>query len=148
MVFAVSATATEAEQPKTLTFREVYHPPAGTSSNGRIVPIKHDNKADFGAEIYGIDLNNFTAADFELISDALHRHKLLVFKEQPEMLTPKQQYRLTSWFVRSWKAFRSLGHANNLIIQFRSRRENRRICPWCRPYTTLREWCHHLWSTK
>jgi hypothetical protein len=62
------------------------------------VPIKHDNKVDFGAEVYGIDLNNFTSADFALISDALHRHKLLVFKEQPQMLTPQQQYRLTSWY--------------------------------------------------
>lgn len=97
MVFAVSTTATEAEPPKTLTFREVYHPPSASSSNGRVVPIKHDNNVNFGAEIYGIDLNSFTAADFALISDALHRHKLLVFKEQPKMLTPKQQYRLTSW---------------------------------------------------
>ncbi|KAL4790928.1 hypothetical protein BDV19DRAFT_401736 [Aspergillus venezuelensis] len=90
MVFA-SATETLVEEPKILTVREV------------IVPIQHpeESKADFGAELYGIDLNNFTSADFALISDALHRHKLLVFKEQPEMLTPQQQYRLTSWYDTS-----------------------------------------------
>jgi hypothetical protein len=98
MVFAVSTTATEDEGPKILTVREVYQPPSANSSNGRVVPIKHENQVDFGAEIYGIDLNNFTSADFDLISDALHRHKLLVFKEQPQMLTPQQQYRLTSWY--------------------------------------------------
>lgn len=80
--------------------REVYIPPKTESSNGRVVPIRHPagSKVDFGAEVYGIDLNAFTSADFELISDALHKHKLLVFKEQPEMLTPKQQYRLTAWY--------------------------------------------------
>ncbi|KAF2160197.1 hypothetical protein M409DRAFT_70561 [Zasmidium cellare ATCC 36951] len=65
-----------------------------------MVPIKHpaSSKVDFGAEVYDIDLNSFTDADFDLISDALHRHKLLVFKEQPAMLEPQQQYRLTSRF--------------------------------------------------
>ncbi|KAL3475102.1 putative dioxygenase [Aspergillus californicus] len=98
MVFAV--TTTEVEAPKVLTVREVYSPPEASTSSGRIVPIQHapGSKADFGAEVYGIDLNNFTSADFEFISDALHRHKLLVFKEQPEMLTPQQQYRLTACF--------------------------------------------------
>lgn len=99
MVFAVSTTATEVDAPKVLTVREAYQPPSATTSNGRIVPIKHENNADFGAEIYGVDLNNFTSADFALISDALHHHKLLVFKEQPQMLTPQQQYRLTAWYL-------------------------------------------------
>ncbi|EFX04661.1 alpha-ketoglutarate dependent xanthine dioxygenase [Grosmannia clavigera kw1407] len=69
-------------------------------SPGRVVPMEHgsDSKADFGALVYGIDLNNFTDADFALISDALHRHKLLVFKGQPQMLEPQQQYKLTSSF--------------------------------------------------
>lgn len=69
-----------------------------TSTLGKIVPIEHGKGSgvDFGAEVYGIDLNKLTDADFDFISDALHRHKLLVFKEQPEMLTPQQQYLLTS----------------------------------------------------
>jgi len=72
--------------------------PHAENTAGRVVPIKHseDSKADFGAEIYGIDLNNFSDADFEFISDALHKWKLLVFKEQPEMLKPQQQYLLTA----------------------------------------------------
>lgn len=67
-------------------------------SNGRVVPMDHGpgSHVDFGATVYGIDLNDFSDADFALISDALHRHKLLVFKEQPAMLKPQQQYRLTS----------------------------------------------------
>lgn len=55
-----------------------------------------DSKIDFCAEIYGIDPNGFSDADFDLISDALHKHKLLVFKQQPQMLTPQQQFCLTS----------------------------------------------------
>ena len=72
--------------------------PHAERTTGRLVPIQHeaDKKVNFGAEIYGIDLNNFTDADFDFICDALHSHKLLVFKEQPEMLTPQQQYKLTA----------------------------------------------------
>jgi hypothetical protein len=114
MVFAVSTTATEGEALKTLTVREVYRPPSASRSNGRVVPIKHETQVDFGAEVYGIDLNNFTSADFDLISDALHRHKLLVFKEQPEMLTPQQQYRLTSWYVLN--AYYIFPPADNLLF--------------------------------
>lgn len=104
MVFAVSTTTTlEEKSPQGLTVREVYTPPEAATSNGRVVPIQHgaESDVDFGAEVYGVDLNHFTSADFALISDALHRHKLLVFKEQPEMLTPQQQYRLTSWYFYS-----------------------------------------------
>jgi hypothetical protein len=74
--------------------------PHATTSAGKIEAIQHakDSKVDFGALVYGIDLNNFTDADFEFISDALHKHKLLVFKNQPEMLKPQQQYLLTSNF--------------------------------------------------
>ncbi|KAK1979864.1 TfdA family taurine catabolism dioxygenase TauD [Colletotrichum cereale] len=74
--------------------------PHAEKTTGRVAPIQHpkSSSVDFGAEVYGIDLNSFTDADFELISDALHTHKLLVFKEQPQMLTPRQQYKLTSSF--------------------------------------------------
>lgn len=72
--------------------------PHAESSAGRLAPIAHgpDSHVDFGAEVFGIDLNNFTDADFDFIHDALHRYKLLVFKEQPAMLSPQQQYKLTS----------------------------------------------------
>lgn len=72
--------------------------PHADKTTGRVVPIKHAecSQVDFGAEIYGIDLNNFTDADFEFVSGALHKWKLLVFKEQPQMLKPQQQYLLTA----------------------------------------------------
>ena len=72
--------------------------PHADTTTGRIVPIQHaeGSKVNFGAEIYGIDLNSFTDADFTFISETLHKWKMLVFKEQPEMLTPQQQYKLTA----------------------------------------------------
>ncbi len=72
--------------------------PHAEKTAGRVVPINHGpkSKVAFGAEVYGIDLNKFTDADFEFISDALHKHKVLVFKEQPKLLDPRQQYKLTA----------------------------------------------------
>ncbi|KAG4425081.1 hypothetical protein IFR04_001851 [Cadophora malorum] len=67
----------------------------------RVVPIVHTKEKSnvkFAAEVYGVDLNNFSDEDFKIIEDALHLHKLLIFKEQPEMLSPQQQYKLTSMF--------------------------------------------------
>jgi alpha-ketoglutarate-dependent taurine dioxygenase len=96
----ITATVTEEENVRIRITpqKQQYILPHADKSTGRAVSIAHQKTSgvDFGAEIYGIDLNNFTDADFEFISDALHRHKLLVFKEQPQMLTPQQQYRLTS----------------------------------------------------
>jgi hypothetical protein len=97
----ITATTTEEDAARIrLTARATpqFNLPHAKTTAGRVVPIKHPQSSgvDFGAEIYGIDLNDFTDADFEFISDALHKHKLLVFKEQPQMLTPQQQYRLTS----------------------------------------------------
>ncbi|KAJ4333861.1 hypothetical protein N0V95_009327 [Ascochyta clinopodiicola] len=94
-------TSIVTEEPTTLRLtspQEQHVPPHATTTSGRVVPIVHPKLSgvDFGAEIYGIDLNNFSDADFDFISDALHKHKLLVFKEQPQMLTPQQQYALTS----------------------------------------------------
>ncbi|KAE9975067.1 hypothetical protein EG328_003486 [Venturia inaequalis] len=80
--------------------KHAFELPHAETSTGRVVLMKHDEESnvDFGAEIWDIDLNNFTDADFAFIHDALHRHKLLVFKGQPEMLKPTQQYRLTAGF--------------------------------------------------
>ncbi|KAH7321892.1 hypothetical protein BKA65DRAFT_556224 [Rhexocercosporidium sp. MPI-PUGE-AT-0058] len=66
----------------------------------KVTPIDHGLKSsvDFGATVHGIDLNNLTDADFDIIHAALHKHKLLVFKEQPEMLLPTKQYELTRRF--------------------------------------------------
>ena len=61
------------------------------------MPTDHGPKSnvDFGAEVYGIDLNDLADTDFEVIHAALHKNKLLIFKGQPEMLTPRNQYGLT-----------------------------------------------------
>lgn len=98
----ITAVITEEIEDLHLTTQKTaFSLPHAESTNGRLVAIQHspDKKVGFGAEIYGIDLNNFTDADFDFIHDALHRHKLLVFKEQPEMLKPQQQYMLTSRYA-------------------------------------------------
>jgi hypothetical protein len=95
----ITSTVTEETASVRLVLPKQQHSlPHADATFGRVVPILHQGKSgvDFGAEVYGIDLNKFTDADFNLISDALHKHKLLVFKEQPQMLTPQQQYALTS----------------------------------------------------
>jgi hypothetical protein len=117
MVIASATTLEEAPELHLIAEKSEFTLPHAEKSAGRIVPIEHgpDSKVDFGAYVYGIDLNKFTDADFELISDALHKHKLLVFKEQPQMLAPQrtsnpvtakedglltpdiEQYMLTSW---------------------------------------------------
>jgi len=96
----ITAVVTESTQAAPVFQKVKAVLPHASSSSGRVVPIEHKEDSDpgFGAQIYGIDLNNFSDADFEFISDALHKHKLLVFKEQPEMLRPQQQYLLTSQF--------------------------------------------------
>ncbi|KAK7217141.1 hypothetical protein V2G26_005144 [Clonostachys chloroleuca] len=100
MVIASATTLEEAPELHLIAGKSEFTLPHAEKSAGRIVPIEHgpDSKVDFGAYVYGIDLNMFTDADFEFISDALHKHKLLVFKEQPQMLAPQQQYMLTSCF--------------------------------------------------
>lgn len=98
-IMVITAVVTEEEQSLRLTTEKPkLSIPHADSSSGKAVPIKHGpgSNVDFGAEVYGIDLNNFTDADFDFIHDALHRHKLLVFKQQPNMLDPQQQYKLTS----------------------------------------------------
>ncbi|KAH6670289.1 alpha-ketoglutarate dependent xanthine dioxygenase [Plectosphaerella plurivora] len=95
-----SVVTEEATTLRLLPQKTAFTLPHAETSTGHVVPIKHStgSQVDFGAEVYGIDLNNFTDADFDFISDALHKHKMLVFKEQPEMLKPQQQYKLTASF--------------------------------------------------
>jgi xanthine dioxygenase len=98
MVITAVVTEEEAASLRIAPQKLAYQLPHAEKTTGRLIPIQHGkgSKVDFGAEIYGINLNNFTDADFSFISDSLHKHKMLVFKEQPQMLTPQQQYRLTS----------------------------------------------------
>ncbi|KAH8897226.1 TfdA family taurine catabolism dioxygenase TauD [Thozetella sp. PMI_491] len=75
--------------------------PHATDSGLRVVPMLHAKEkigVDFGAEVYGVDLNNFSDEDFKAIQEALYIYKVLVFKEQPRMLHPSQQYKLTKMF--------------------------------------------------
>jgi hypothetical protein len=98
----ITAVVTEEEASLLLAPQKTtFSLPHAEKSNGKIVLIRHEpsKKVKFGAEVYGINLNNFTDADFDFIHDALHRHKLLVFKEQPAMLKPEQQYKLTSRYI-------------------------------------------------
>ncbi|KAF9775609.1 hypothetical protein IL306_006270 [Fusarium sp. DS 682] len=100
VITAVLTQEEEAIHASLIAEKSQFTLPYAEKSNGRVEPIRHkaDSKVDFGAHVYGIDLNNFTDADFDFISECLHKHKLLVFKEQPQMLSPQQQYRLTSSF--------------------------------------------------
>ncbi|KAL2817055.1 hypothetical protein BDW59DRAFT_166090 [Aspergillus cavernicola] len=52
---------------------------------------------DFGAVITNADLENLTDDDFTIISEALHKHLVVVIKNQ-QTLTPKAQYELTKRF--------------------------------------------------
>jgi len=66
----------------------------------QIIPLKYEagKKVDFGAEVFGVDLNNFTDEEFKIIEDGLYKYKVLTFKDQPANLEPSQQYKLTSSF--------------------------------------------------
>ncbi|KKK24950.1 hypothetical protein P175DRAFT_0454779 [Aspergillus ochraceoroseus IBT 24754] len=52
---------------------------------------------DFGAVVTNVDLENLTDDAFDIISDALHKHLVVVVKNQHN-LTPKAQYALTRRF--------------------------------------------------
>ena len=93
MVIVSATTLEDAPHLYHIALKTDFTLPHAEHSTGRIKFIQHgsSSKVDFGAEIYGIDLNNFTDADFDFISDALHKHKLLVFKEQPQMLSPPRK---------------------------------------------------------
>lgn len=93
--------------------------PHSTEPQGiKIVPHvlgKDKSGVKFGATVTGVDLNKFTGKyahhlgctrfqwrtkdvaddEFKIIEEALYTHKILVFKEQPTMLLPSQQYKLT-----------------------------------------------------
>jgi alpha-ketoglutarate-dependent taurine dioxygenase len=80
-------TATVPEEELTVTHikypKQQYILPHADTTTGRVVLILHPqwSRVNFGVEVYGIDLNDVTNADFDYISDALHKHKLLIFKE-------------------------------------------------------------------
>ncbi|KAL4806822.1 taurine catabolism dioxygenase [Aspergillus unguis] len=65
---------------------------------------------DFGAVIANADLENLTDTTFKTISDALHKHLVVVFKNQ-HALTPKAQYELTQRFDPASSTY---GHGKTL----------------------------------
>jgi alpha-ketoglutarate-dependent taurine dioxygenase len=56
-----------------------------------------DSAVDFGVEIYNVDLEALTDADFETIRTALYTSHVVVLKNQAD-LSPKAQYQLTKRF--------------------------------------------------
>ncbi|CAN8102518.1 unnamed protein product [Discula destructiva] len=59
--------------------------------------LPEDSGIKFGAAVNGIDLENLTDAETELIQDALFKNQVLVFKNQSHV-TPKAQFELTRSF--------------------------------------------------
>jgi alpha-ketoglutarate-dependent taurine dioxygenase len=55
------------------------------------------SKVDFGAELRNVDLSNVTEADFDIISNALYNHQVVLIKNQSGV-TPAQQYALNNMF--------------------------------------------------
>ena len=56
----------------------------------KIEPLQHDSKSnvDIGATVHGVDLNDLANTNFEIIHEALYKHKVLIFKGQPSILFP------------------------------------------------------------
>jgi hypothetical protein len=111
-------------------------PHATQKSGVRVVPLVHGKDkhgVDFGAEVYGVDLNSFSGnsdcsvvrgslltssqeEEFKVIEAALYEHKVLIFKEQPGMLHPSQQYKLTKSYVGFSVVIHSSQGVNDLTI--------------------------------
>jgi len=65
---------------------------------------------DFGAELYGADLENVSEIDFEVIRRALYEHQVVIFKNQQD-LSPQAQYELTRLFDPTVQSY---GHGKTL----------------------------------
>lgn len=56
-----------------------------------------DSKVDFGVEIYNVDLENLSDADFQILRNALYNSHVVILKNQAS-LSAKAQYELTKRF--------------------------------------------------
>ncbi|KAK3318561.1 hypothetical protein B0H66DRAFT_243338 [Apodospora peruviana] len=74
------------------------------------LPVPEYSKIDFGASISGVDIENLTDADFDVIRSALFTHQVIVFKNQGHA-SPKAQFELTQRFD---PAATSYGHGKSL----------------------------------
>ncbi|KAE9989056.1 hypothetical protein EG327_003110 [Venturia inaequalis] len=61
------------------------------------IAVPEGSAVNFGASISGLDIENFTDADFEIIKNALYNHQVVVFKNQSHV-SPKAQFELTQRF--------------------------------------------------
>ncbi|TKY85306.1 hypothetical protein EX895_005468 [Sporisorium graminicola] len=75
----------------------VQHLPSASAITVQSLPLSKGSKVDFGAQICGADLENISAADFDVIRNALYTHQLVVFKDQAQ-LSAEAQYNLTRLF--------------------------------------------------
>ncbi|KAK0745186.1 hypothetical protein B0T21DRAFT_399415 [Apiosordaria backusii] len=69
------------------------------------------SKINFGATITGIDIENLTDADFNIIREVLFTHQVIIFKNQSHV-TPRAQFNLTNLFN---PAATSYGHGKTVI---------------------------------
>jgi hypothetical protein len=59
-------------------------PPRITESKIVVIPLKHrvDRKCEFGATITGLDLNDISNEDLEILREATHKYQLLMIMDQ------------------------------------------------------------------
>lgn len=76
----------------------------------RPIQVPSTSAVDFGVEIDGINVEELTEADFEVIRNALYNSHVVVLKNQAD-LSPKAQYELTRRFD---PASDSYGHGKTL----------------------------------
>ncbi|KAJ9155114.1 Alpha-ketoglutarate dependent xanthine dioxygenase [Pleurostoma richardsiae] len=82
------------------------------SSSPTVQPLQlpEGSGIKFGAAVSGIDIENLTDADFDVIRDALFRNQVLVFKNQGHV-SPKAQFELTRRFDPAGSSY---GHGKTL----------------------------------
>ncbi|KAK7218307.1 hypothetical protein V2G26_006310 [Clonostachys chloroleuca] len=83
------------------------------TSQAKVEPIAapQGSTINFGATVTGVDIENLTDADFDVLRDALFRHQVLVIRDQSHV-SPKAQYGLTQRFDP--EATANYGHGKTL----------------------------------
>ncbi|KAJ9209440.1 hypothetical protein DTO166G4_8973 [Paecilomyces variotii] len=74
------------------------------------IQVPEKSKVDFGAIITGLDVENLSDEDFELLRDTLYKKSVVVIKSKPD-ISAKAQYELTRRFD---PACESYGHGKTL----------------------------------
>ena len=83
-----------------------------TQSTIQVKPfdVPAQSNIDFGATLANVDLENLTDADFEVISNALYTHQVVLIKNQ-NGLSPHAQYSITQRFDPTSESY---GHGKTL----------------------------------